>query len=165
MECVAPPPLPSPAVITPQPAELDAFIAAAFPHSESPYRTLSVGDRRIVLRRKVSREDTRPGGTVSGPTMMGLADSAAYLLIVAELNRRADDAPAPPTAELDGAMAVTSSLHFDFLRKPAPGDLDGRGELVKFGRRLAVCRIDIHSVDAPLGKGLVATALVTYAMP
>ena len=97
--------------------------------------------------------------------MMGLADSAAYLLIVAELNRRAFDAPIPPTAALDGAMAVTSSLHFDFLRKPAPGDLEARGELVKFGRRLAVCRIDIHSIDAPADKDLVATSVATYAMP
>lgn len=152
-------------MITPLPAELDAFIAAAFPYTDCPYRTLSVGDRQIVLRRTVSREDTRPGGTVSGPTMMGLADSAAYLLIVAELNRRAADAPVPPTQDLDGAMAVTSSLHFDFLRKPAPGDLDARGELVKFGRRLAVCRVDIHSVGAPAGKDVVATALLTYAMP
>ena len=90
----------------------------------------------------------RPGGTVSGPTQMGLADGAAYALILAHIG---------PVA-----LAVTSSLNIAFLRKPQPADLVADATFLKLGRKLAVVDVRLRSEgsDDP-----IAQATVTYAIP
>ena len=74
----------------------------------------------------------RPGGTVSGPAMMALADLALYVAMLAQIG---------PVA-----LAVTTNLAFNFLRKPEPRGLVAECRLLKLGRRLAV-----GEVGDPLG--------------
>jgi uncharacterized protein (TIGR00369 family) len=91
----------------------------------------------------------RPGGTISGPTMMTLADTAMYWLVLAHIG---------PVA-----LAVTTSLNINFLRRPAPGDLVANARLLKLGARLAVGDVLLHSAGDP--EAIVAQASVTYSIP
>jgi uncharacterized protein (TIGR00369 family) len=90
----------------------------------------------------------RPGGVISGPTLMSLADSAAYALVLAHIG--------------DQLMAVTSQLNMSFLRGAQPGDMHAEAELLRLGRRLAVCDVRIWT-ESP--DRLAAQANVTYAIP
>ena len=69
----------------------------------------------VRLRLPVDQTHSRPGNTVAGPSLMALADCAAWLVIVAQIG---------PVA-----LAVTTSLHIDFLRKPALVDVVAVGTL------------------------------------
>ena len=90
----------------------------------------------------------RPGGTISGPTLMAMVDFGFYLLLLARLG---------PVA-----LAVTTNLNINFMRKPEPGDLLGEGRLLKLGRTLAVGDFTIWSEGK---KDPVAHATVTYSIP
>ena len=130
------------------PTELDAFLAAAFPSLDLPYRVTRSDDDGVELRQAFGEHQLRPGGTLSGPTLMSLADTVAYVAVVARIG------PEP--------LTVTSHLAIDFLRKPPPADLRATGEVLKLGRRQAVIAIRIHS-DAD--DEMVAYATSTYALP
>lgn len=105
----------------------------------------SVGMRAVYDERFL-----RPGGTIAGPILMGLADAAVYLAVLARIG---------PVE-----LAVTTSLNINFLSKPAPGDVLAEAHLIKLGKRLAVGEVTIFSesgaVDAP-----VAHATATYSIP
>ncbi|NLA37238.1 MAG: PaaI family thioesterase [Actinobacteria bacterium] len=129
-------------------AELDEFLAGAFPHSEIQYRVREVTPVGITMVLASSPTHERPGGTISGPAMMSLADAAAWLATLSRIG---------PVA-----LAVTSSLCIDFLRKPELGDLEARVELLKLGRRQSVSDVRLHSATA---THPVARATVTYSIP
>lgn len=104
-------------------------------------------------RHTVGAEDLRPGGTVSGPTLMRLADVATYALILAHLG--------------EAALAVTTSLSIDFVRRSRGPQLYVDAELVKLGRSLATARVTIASADAGAEPDMsrpVAIASVTYSL-
>ena len=127
--------------------ELQAFLSKEFPQKNF---LIECFEKDIVtIRRKVSSADLRPGGTVSGPTMMDLADCALYVAILREIGLV--------------ALAVTTSLNINFLRKPVAGkDLIGVCKILKLGRSLAVGEVSIYSEgdDEP-----VAHSVGTYAIP
>ena len=60
-----------------------------------------VGYGAVRVRRKFHEEHLRPGGTVSGPTMMELADFAMYVAVFSAIG------PQP--------LAVTTNLSINFL--------------------------------------------------
>ena len=91
----------------------------------------------------------RPGGTISGPAMVLLADVGVYVAILATLGETA-------------LQAVTSGLSINFLSRPEPRDLIGHVRLLKVGRRLTFAEVEIFSDG---GEALVAHATATYAMP
>jgi len=132
-------------------AEIDALLAAEFPQAFFPGSGLSLekveyGDIRV---RKAFHEDhLRPGGTISGPTMMELADFAMYVAVFSAVG------PQP--------LAVTTNLNINFLRKPAQADLIADARLMKVGKRLAVGEVNIYSDgdDEP-----VAHVTSTYSIP
>ena len=101
-----------------------------------------------LLRLKADERHLRPGGTISGPAMMSLADYAAYVIILAELG---------PVA-----LAVTTSLNINFLTKPAPGDLLAHVRVLKMGKRLVVVEVDMRAEGQ---EDLVAHATATYSIP
>ena len=127
--------------------ELQVFLDAAFP-GDLPYTVEEVFDTGVRLRLAVDESNVRPGGTVSGPSLMALADCAAWLAVVGQIG---------PVA-----LAVTTSLHIDFLHKPALVDVVAVGTLLKLGTRLAVVDVVLHSVAR---DALVAKAQVTYSIP
>jgi len=100
------------------------------------------------VRRKFNAKSLRPGGTIAGPTMMGLTDFAMYVAVLASIG------PVP--------LAVTTNLNINFLRKPAQRDLIAECRLIKLGKRLAVGEVQIYSE----GEGeMVAHATTTYSIP
>jgi acyl-coenzyme A thioesterase PaaI-like protein len=100
------------------------------------------------IRYRVSPEDWRPGGTVSGPTIFTAADASIYVLTLSMIGKE--------------ALSVTSSLHITFLRKPSLVDLICEARLIKLGRTTAVGDCMIYSDGDPKP---VAQATVTYAIP
>jgi uncharacterized protein (TIGR00369 family) len=127
--------------------ELQAIVDEALPQFDVP-RIESLDDETIVVAQAVSSRNSRPGDTLSGPTMMALADNSAWLIILANIG---------PVL-----LAVTTSLHIDFLRKPEITDLMARARLLKLGRRLAVVDVELFSRGS---TDLVAKAQVTYSIP
>lgn len=128
--------------------ELDAFLAAAFPQAVLPYRVTRSDDDGVEIRQSFEEFFLRPGGTISGPTLMTLADTVAYVAIVARIGPE--------------FLTVTSHLSIDFLRKPPPAALRATGEVLKLGRRQATVAVRIHSDHA---DELVAFCTATYAIP
>lgn len=104
------------------------------------------GDVRV--RRQYHEDHLRPGGTISGPTMMELADFAMYVAVFSAIG------PQP--------LAVTTNLSINFLRKPTPSDLLADAKLLKVGKRLVVGEVAIYSdgQDEP-----VAHVTSTYSVP
>ena len=130
-------------------AELSAFMISAFPQAAGDFLVERLTEDGIVMRLKVGEKHLRPGGTVSGPSIFGLADVAVYLAILSRIG---------PVA-----LAVTTNGAVDFLRKPAAGvDLLAEARLLKLGRVLAVGDVLIRSegMEAP-----VARSNMTYSIP
>ena len=123
-------------------AEFPEAYGAAAPVIEAVWRC---GCR---IRRPFHKATLRPGGTISGPTMMGLADFTLYVSILASVGW------AP--------LAVTTNLNMNFLRKPEPRDLVAEGKLIKLGKRLAVGEVAIRSDGS---EEIVAHATGTYSIP
>lgn len=132
------------------PAELEQFLHDAFPANPPPTKVEAVTATGVLLRLPVTDAMGRPGGTVSGPALMALADTAAWLSVLSRIGLV--------------ALAVTTSLHIDFLRKPALVDVLAEGRLLKLGSRLAVTDVTLWSVDASPDEP-VAKAQVTYSIP
>ena len=122
-----------------------------FPQFFHPGRGLSierVDYGNIRVKRAFQEESIRPGGTISGPTMMELADFAMYVAVFSVAG------PIP--------MAVTTNLNINFLRKPGRGDLIADAKLLKVGKRLVVGEVAIYSD----GEGdPVAHVTSTYSIP
>ena len=92
-------------------------------------RLESISEEYVIMRAQVDQQHLRPGGTVAGPVMMGLADAAVYALILSRIG---------PVE-----LAVTTNLSINFLRKPLPADLLARASNVKTGQASGNCR-SIH---------------------
>ena len=130
-------------------AALDAFRAREFPQAARvDTRIERLEPSAIRVRLPFHADHLRPGGTLSGPTLMGLADRATYLLVLAMIG---------PVA-----LAVTTSLNINFLSKPQPRDLIADARLLKLGRRLAVAEVTLRSDG---DETVVAHATVTYSIP
>jgi uncharacterized protein (TIGR00369 family) len=131
--------------------EVEAFLDEVFPqrnHGGAVSRIEEVGPLFARVRLHYDESALRPGGTISGPTMMGLADLALYVAILANIG---------PVA-----LTVTTNLSFNFLRKPGPRDLIAECRLLKLGKRLAVGEVALRSDGEP---DIVCHATGTYSIP
>ncbi len=131
--------------------QLERFLAAEFPQAFYPGSGLSiekVWDGGARVRQAYSDKFIRPGGTISGPTMMMLADFALYVAVLSAIG------PVP--------LAVTTNFNINFLRKPARRDVLAEARILKLGKRLAVLEVEIYSdgIDQP-----VAHVTSTYSIP
>lgn len=129
--------------------ELQRFLETEFPQVAKEFVIEKLEEELLVVRLKVAQKHLRPGGTVSGPTMFGLADVSVYLATLARIG---------PVA-----LAVTTNCSIDFMRKPEAGkDLIARTRILKMGRVLAVGDVLMYSdgMDKP-----VARANLTYSIP
>ena len=130
--------------------ELNDFLAGAFPGAPRLYMVESVDHEGVRMRLPYDPGQIRPGGTLSGPTMMSLADGAAWLVTLSRIG---------PVA-----LAVTSNLTIAFLAKPGPADLLAHARLLRLGRRQSVSEVRLWS-DGASADDPVAFATVTYAIP
>ena len=130
------------------PDDLHRFLKEEFPQAPPGISVESVDDTTIRVRQVTEDKHLRPGGTISGPTLMAMVDFGFYLLLLSRLG---------PVA-----MAVTTNLNINFMRKPDPGHLVGEGRLLKLGKTLAVGDFTIWNEGE---KDPVAHATVTYSIP
>lgn len=129
--------------------ELEAFFAAHFPQLAGfHFQIEELTEKQARVRLFYHDLHLRPGGTISGPTLMTLADTVVYVLVLGALG---------PVA-----LAVTTNLNINFLRKPAPRDVIAQGQLLKLGSRLAVGEVTMFADGDPEP---VAHATVTYSIP
>lgn len=131
--------------------DLQRRLAAEFReafHSESGLAILDVWHGGCRVRLAFQENSTRPGGTISGPTLMMLADVAMYVGLLASIGWV--------------PLAVTTNLNINFLRKPARAALLAECRLIKLGKRLAVGDIAMRSEGE---EELVAHATSTYSIP
>lgn len=127
--------------------EIINFLKKEFP--QFPYQIDEVGEQSSVIRHHIQHGDLRPGGTVSGPTLFGISDAALYVAILGEIGIV--------------ALAVTTNMNINFLRKPsATQDIIANCKLIKVGKTLIVGDVFLYSEgnDAP-----IAHAVGTYAIP
>ena len=128
--------------------ELRAFMKREFPQLGKSFEIVAIDEGSATMRLHADEQHLRPGGTVSGPALFALADVAAYAAILAHIG---------PVA-----LAVTTNLNINFLRKPSLGAVEAVARLLKLGKRLAV--LDISLTDGATGE-LVAHATATYSIP
>jgi uncharacterized protein (TIGR00369 family) len=134
--------------------ELTRALSVEFPQLFAPNARDSVyviehvqhGNGRV--RRRYREAALRPGGTLSGATMMELADVAMYVAVLASIGWV--------------PLAVTTNLNINFLRKPGQRDLVADARLIKLGKRLAVGDVNIRSDGT---EAIVAHATSTYSIP
>ncbi len=128
--------------------EIKAFMQKVFPQARMPIDVEELRDGFLRLRVPVTERYLRPGGTVSGPALMTIADTAMYYLVLGMIG---------PVA-----LALTTNLNMNFLRAPKLADVIAEAEMLKLGKRLAVGQVTIYSdgSDEP-----VAHATVTYSIP
>ncbi|NQZ30625.1 MAG: PaaI family thioesterase [Oceanospirillaceae bacterium] len=127
--------------------QLAHFFKTDFPQADIVIE--SIGDKSATIRKHINHNHLRPGGTVSGPVLMEVADAALYAAILAEIGLQ--------------AMAVTTNLNINFLRKPAADkDIIGECKLIKVGKLLVIGEVSLYSegMSEP-----VAHAVATYAIP
>ena len=132
-------------------AEVEAFLERDFPqihHGGRSYHVEAVGPLSACVRLAYHERHLRPGGTISGPAMMALADLTLYVAILANIG---------PVG-----LAVTTNLAFNFLRKPGRSDLIAECRLLKLGKRLAVGEVTIRSDG---DDDIVCHAMGTYSIP
>src|SRR5690606_4765316 len=131
-------------------AELDTFLRDNMPDGARGYVVEHAGVDGVRVRSPFHPEQIRPGGTVSGPTLMALADCAAWLVTLSRIG---------PVA-----LAVTSNLTISFLRKPEPMDVLAHASLLRLGRRQSVSEVRLWSEGGTPDEP-VAHATITYAIP
>ena len=132
-------------------AELDAFLRAELPHAfrYDSFRIERADGRTCRIRQGFHESMLRPGSTVSGATLMALADAAMYIVLLSAIG---------PVG-----LAVTTSLKINFLRKGARGqDVVAEARILKLGKRLAVGEVTLLSGDSP---DPIAHVTATYSIP
>ncbi len=130
-------------------ADIEGFLDRHFTQARK-FGTEILEIRPGFLRARLAFDERflRPGGTISGPTQMTLVDTVFFYLILAHLG--------------DEALAVTTSLNINFLRKPAQSDLIAEARLLKLGRVLCVGDATLFSDG---DERPVAHAQLTYSIP
>lgn len=138
-------------------AQFDELVRSTLPVAvleAHPYEVISLGWGEAVLRLDYRDTQLRAGGTISGPTMMTLADTVLYAAVLTRIGYE--------------PLAVTSDLNIRFLRKPEPRPLVARARLMRVGRRQVVGAVEIASEGSERGvliEPFVAHVTGTYAIP
>lgn len=122
-----------------------------FPQSfdgEGAFRIAEAAPMRARVLLPFHERYLRPGGTVSGPAMFGLADCALYIAVLATIGWK--------------PLAATANFTMNFLSRPSPGDMMAEARLLKVGRKLAVGEVYLRTIGT---EAIVAHASGAYALP
>lgn len=131
--------------------EINGFLAEVYPQLNAHHTEYHVVDVRpggCTVRLEASERHLRPGDTVSGPCLFTLADIGGYVCALSHIGRE--------------ALAVTTNLNINFMRKAGIGAIDGECRILKLGRRLMIFEA---AITAGAERSLVAHATGTYSLP
>lgn len=130
--------------------QVQALIRAGVPMAEDiDLQIDEILPHQALARIPFAARLVRPGGSISGPTMMALADAAMFAVVLGALGRV--------------EMAVTANLNINFLARPAPVDLLARASILRLSRRQAVCEVSLFSAGSEAQR--VAHVTGTYSLP
>lgn len=127
-------------------AQATDFLRQAFPHTSMEVQELKAGHAVITLQ--AGPTHLRPGGYISGPTQMAMADTAAYMVVMSKLGVT--------------PMAVSTNLNIHFLRPCVGEGVQAVGTLLRMGKRSAVIRVDVRALGS---ERQASEVTVTYALP
>lgn len=129
--------------------QFEDLMAAELPWAvDVGLRIESIENGRATMRLPFDGRMLRPGGTVSGPAMMGLADATMYAVVLSMIGKV--------------KLAVTTSFNINFLRFPPPADIVAEGSAIKLGKRLAVIEVTLFTLG---DHEPIAHATGTYSIP
>ena len=131
--------------------EVNAFLDKAYPQlneGSSAYRAIDVRPGGCIVRLDATERHLRPGNTVSGPSLFTLADIGGYVCTLSHIGPE--------------ALAVTTNLNINFMRKAEAGAVDGVCRILKLGKKLMVFDV---TITAGHSKALIAHATGTYSLP
>jgi len=127
--------------------EIEAFMKTDFPQAKCTVE--AVGEQLATVKHPIGFDELRPGGTVSGPVLMAVADYALYVAILGEIGIV--------------SLTVTTSLTINFMRKPSSTkDIIGKCTLLKVGKSLVVGEVSLYSEG---DENAVAHVVGTYSIP
>jgi len=132
-------------------AEIEVFLRREFPQAfgSGDIQIETADGQTSLLRQPYNERMLRPGGTISGPTLMAMADFAMYVVLLSAIG---------PVG-----LAVTTNLNINFFRKGQPGqDILAAAKLMKIGKRLAFGEVQLLSGTSP---DPIAHATATYSIP
>lgn len=117
------------------PAEIEAIIHRGVPlGGEWGVRVLSASPEEARLELPYNVALLRPGNTVSGPAIMGLADMAMWAVLLAGSEGRDE--------------SLTSNMHVNFLRTCGPGPIIATARLIKGSGRIVFGDIVVRRADS-----------------
>ncbi len=127
--------------------EIESYLATCGMEVSS-FGVETVEANRALCRWRYDESRTRPGGYISGPTIMGLVDLTAWVAVFT----RAGITP----------MAVTWDLSITFMRPAKDRDLLADATVLRFGRMSLIDVLVFHpdARDEPCAK-----STCTYAVP
>ena len=129
--------------------EIIEFLEKEFPQALKKNTIEKIIPKGAHTLYRVDQDDLRPGQTISGPTLMLVADLALYIAILGHVGIV--------------AMAVTTNMNINFLRKPhGKQDIRAICNLIKIGKTLIVGEVWLYSVGV---EEPVAHVTATYAIP
>lgn len=105
---------------------------------------LEARDGTARLRLPAHPQLLRPGNTVSGPALMGLADVAIWAALLSTSQGRDN--------------SVTSSMNVNFLSPAGPGPVIAEARIVKAGKRMIYGEVHIF----PEGSDRAAVHVTTH---
>ena len=128
--------------------EMTRFFEAAFKGDRGALPVITLAESgHVIMKAPMGEQNMRPGGFISGPTQMALADHGAYTVIFTQLGIT--------------PMALTSNLNIDFLRPLQGETVTVDSKMIKLGRSLAVIAVEITGDSGKISS----RATVTYALP
>lgn len=129
--------------------EFNQMLMEELPWASDAGMTLeTISDGEAVMRLPYDKRSIRPGGSISGPHMVMLADACMYAVVFSLIGKV--------------KLAVTTSFNINFLRKPTESDLIAEGKIIKIGKRLAIMEVRVLTSR---NNKLVAHATGTYSIP
>lgn len=129
--------------------EVQELILSWIPMAEDiDLRVERISDHTCLIRIPFDNKNKRPGGSVSGPVLMAAGDTAMYAAILGALG--------------EVSMAVTSNLNINFMQRPGEVDILAEGKILKLGKRIAYCEVEIYTSKS---RELVAHVTGSYALP
>ena len=134
----------------PSPAEIQAIMRRGVPLAEDWQVEVLAAEAGTALLRLPARPLLlRPGNTVSGPALMGLADVAMWAALLSVSGGRDE--------------SVTSTITVNFLRPAGDGPVLAEARLVKRGKRMVFGEILIRAEGSEALAAHVTTSWAVIA--
>lgn len=128
--------------------EVNAFLLSVFLGRGEIALATEIGDGYARARLGIDQSNLRPGGYISGPTQMAIADSSAYMAVFTQIGIT--------------PMALTSNLNINFMRPCIGEAVTADATVLKMGKTLAVINVDIRAEGS---DKLSSQAVVNYSIP